>query len=170
MTQAGSQSSAGAQATAAEQAKNVKASKETAKMSTADKNKAIKDVNKQMVNPDNPSGSVATTAASQKANVDASKGTPKANVELKTKEGQKALDKDLKGSRRRNRHPYGSPERQGARVLPFLFEGFRRRIPLVAVRRANLRKSTPMCNYAVRRAPRSPRWHETAGLVTIAHE
>lgn len=95
-TEAGSGSSAGVAATAKEQPANVKASKETAKMTTAEKNKALKDVNKQMVNPDNPSGSVAGTATSQKANVDASKGTPKANAELKTKEGQKALDKDLK--------------------------------------------------------------------------
>jgi hypothetical protein len=94
-TQEGSVSSAGVAATAKQQPENVKASKETAKMTTAEKNQALKEVNKQMVNPDNPSGSVATTAASQKANVDASKGTPKANVELKTKEGQKQLDKGL---------------------------------------------------------------------------
>jgi len=94
-TQAGSGSSASTQATAAEQAKNVKASKETAKMTTADKNKAIKASEKAMTNPDNPSGSVAGTAAQQKANVADSKGTPKANVDLKTKEGQKQLDKSM---------------------------------------------------------------------------
>ncbi len=64
-------------------------------MSTADKNAAIKASNKAMVNPDNPSGSVAGTAAQQKANVAESKGTPKANADLKTKEGQKQLDKGL---------------------------------------------------------------------------
>ena len=58
-TQAGSGSSASTQATAEQQKANVKASKETAKMSTADKNAAIKASNKAMVNPDNPSGSVA---------------------------------------------------------------------------------------------------------------
>ena len=94
-TQAGSGSSASTQATAEQQKANVKASKETAKMSTAEKKDAIKNVNKQMVNPDNPSGSVAGTAAQQKANVAESKGTPKANVELKSKEGQKQLEKDL---------------------------------------------------------------------------
>lgn len=94
-TQAGSGSSASTQKTAAEQAANVKASKETAKMSTADKNAAIKNVNKQMVNPDNPTGSVAGTAAMQKQTTAESKGTPKANAELKTKEGQKQLEKGL---------------------------------------------------------------------------
>ena len=48
-----------------------------------------------MVNPENPSGSIAGTAAQQKANAAESKGEPKANTELKTKEGQKALEKDL---------------------------------------------------------------------------
>jgi len=65
-------------------------------MTTAEKNKAIKDANKQMINPENPSGSAAGTAAQQKANVAESKGQPKANVELKTKEGQKELSKELK--------------------------------------------------------------------------
>jgi hypothetical protein len=94
-TEAGSGSSAGVAATAKQQPANVQTSKETAKMTSADKNKALKEANKQMVNPDNPSGSVAGTAAQQKANVAESKGTPKANVDLKTKEGQKALEKDL---------------------------------------------------------------------------
>lgn len=94
-TQAGSGSSASTQKTAAEQAANVKASKEVTKMSTADKNKAIKDVNKQMVNPDNPSGGVAGTAAMQKSTTAASKGTPKANADLKSKDAQKALEKEL---------------------------------------------------------------------------
>ena len=40
--------------------------------------------------------SIAGTAAQQKANVAESKGQPKANVELKTKEGQKELSKELK--------------------------------------------------------------------------
>ena len=77
------------------QKENVKASKATPKMSTDEKKAAINASNKAMVNPDNPSGSVAGTAAQQKANVAESKGTPKANVELKSKEGQKALEKDL---------------------------------------------------------------------------
>lgn len=94
-TQAGSGSSASTQKTAAEQAANTAKSKETAKMTTADKNKAIKEVNKQIVNPDNPSGSVAGTAAMQKATTAESKAVPKQNTELKTKEGQKALEKDL---------------------------------------------------------------------------
>ena len=94
-TQAGSGSSAGIVATDKMQQENVKASKDTAKMSAQDKNAAIKASNKAMINPDNPSGSVAGTAAQQKANVAESKGTPKANVDLKSKEGQKQLEKDL---------------------------------------------------------------------------
>ena len=93
-TGAAAASTTGAQ-TAKEAAANTAKSKETAKMTTAEKNAAIKDVNKQAVNPENPSGSTAATAAAQKANTAESKATPKQNVELKTKEGQKALEKDL---------------------------------------------------------------------------
>jgi len=94
-TDAAAASTTGAQ-TAKEAAANTAKSKETAKMTTAEKNKAIKDVNKQMVNPDNPSGSVAGTAAMQKETTAASKAVPKQNTELKTKEGQKELSKELK--------------------------------------------------------------------------
>lgn len=81
------------QDTAKQQAESVKASKDVSKMTTAEKNKAIKNVNKQMVNPDNPTGSVAGTASMQKSNVDASKGTPKDRPKLGTAEAQKALQK-----------------------------------------------------------------------------
>lgn len=80
---------------AAQQAANVKASKEVAKMTTAEKKAFAAEINKQMINPDNPSGSVSGTAAMQKQNVMESKGQPKANVELKTKEGKKQLEKEL---------------------------------------------------------------------------
>ena len=93
-TQAGSGSSASTQKTAAEQAKNVKASKETTKMTTAEKNKAIKDVNKMQVNPDNSAG-VGATAKMQKETTMESKGQPKANADLKGKSGQKELSKEL---------------------------------------------------------------------------
>ena len=93
VTQQQAPSSVNTQKTAAEQAAAVKASKATTKMTTAEKNKAIKDVNKQMVNPDNPSGSVAGTAAQQKANVEASKGQPKQTVNVNTLGSQKALEK-----------------------------------------------------------------------------
>ena len=88
--------SAGQAATAAEQKANTAKSKEVSKMTTAEKNAAIKEVNKQAVNPENPSGSTAATAAQQKANTAESKATPKQNTELKGKEGQKVLEKDLK--------------------------------------------------------------------------
>ena len=87
--------SAGQAATSAEQKTNTAKSKEVSKMTTAEKNAAIKDVNKQAVNPENPSGSTAATAAQQKANTAESKGTPKQNTELKTPEGKKQLEKEL---------------------------------------------------------------------------
>ena len=59
-TQAGSGSSASTQKTAAEQAANTAKSKETAKMTTAEKNQMAKDVNKSAVNPNNSSGATAT--------------------------------------------------------------------------------------------------------------
>ena len=65
-------------------------------MTTAEKKAYINEINKTMVNPENPSGSVAGTNAQQKANVEASKAAGKQNVELKTKEGQKDLAKELK--------------------------------------------------------------------------
>jgi len=94
-TATGGRASVDAQATAAQQAASVKASKEVAKMTTAEKKAFITEINKQMVNPENPSGSVAGTAAMQKETTAASKAVPKQNVELKTKEGQKALAKEL---------------------------------------------------------------------------
>jgi hypothetical protein len=93
-TAAAAASTTGAQ-TAKEQAANVKASKEVAKMTTAEKNAYIKELNKQMINPEAGTNSIAGTEAQRKANVAESKGQPKANVDLKTKEGQKAVSKEL---------------------------------------------------------------------------
>ncbi len=93
-TQGGSGSSTSAQKTAAEQAKNTAVSKETAKMSTADKNAAIKGANASGVNPNNDAGQAAT-AKQQKANVAASKELPKQNADLKTKQGQQQLEQSL---------------------------------------------------------------------------
>ena len=87
--------SAGTAATAADQKANTAKSKEVSKMTTAEKKQLAKDVNKQAVNPENPSGSTAATAAQQKANTAESKGTPKQNADLKGKEGQKNLRKEL---------------------------------------------------------------------------
>jgi len=94
-TGAAAASTTGAQ-TAKEAAANTAKSKEVSKMTTAEKNAAIKQVNKQAVNPENPSGSTAATAAQQKANTAESKAIPKQNVDLKGKEGAKVLEKDLK--------------------------------------------------------------------------
>ena len=94
VTGAAAASTTGAQ-TAKEAAANTAKSKDVAKMTTAEKNQLAKDVNKMAVNPENPSGSTAATAAQQKANTAESKALPKQNTELKTKEGQKQLEKDL---------------------------------------------------------------------------
>ena len=84
VTEQQSPSSVNTQKTAAEQAANVKSSKATAKMTTAEKNKAIKESNTKMINPDNPSGSVAGTAAQQKASVEVSKGEPRQRQTINT--------------------------------------------------------------------------------------
>lgn len=81
-----------AQRTAAGQQRNVDASKKGSSMSTADKNKFIKDINTKMVNPENPSG-VSGMATMQKANVEASQGKPRQTVDFGTPAAQKALDK-----------------------------------------------------------------------------
>ncbi len=61
-------------------------------MTTEEKNKAIKNVNKQMVNPENPSGT-AGTARQQEANVAASKDQPKQRPNMNIPEAQKAMQK-----------------------------------------------------------------------------
>lgn len=94
VTQAGSGSSASTQKTAAEQAANTAVSKEAPKMTTQEKNAAIKAANKSGVNPNNDAG-VAATAAQQKANTAESKMVPKQNADLKGKAGQQALEKEL---------------------------------------------------------------------------
>ena len=80
--------------TAEQQKANVKASKEVSKMTTAEKKAFAEEINKQMINP-NASGGIAGTEAQQKANVQMSKGEPKANVEMKTKAGQKQLSTEM---------------------------------------------------------------------------
>jgi hypothetical protein len=79
-------------ATAKQQEANVKASKDVAKMTTAEKNKAIKDANARMANPDNSAGASAT-AGMQKDTTAASKATPKNRPNLNTPEAQKAMQK-----------------------------------------------------------------------------
>jgi len=90
-TGASSNSATGA-TTAKQQDANVKASKETAKMTTAEKNKAVKDANSRMTNPDNSSGTAAT-ANMQKESTAASKAQTKQKVNINTPEGQKAMQK-----------------------------------------------------------------------------
>ncbi len=93
-TQAGSGSSASAQKTAVQAKENTAVSKETAKLSTADKKAALKANDKGLVNPNNPTG-VAGTAMMQKETTAESKMVGKQNTEIKTKAGQKQLDKQL---------------------------------------------------------------------------
>ena len=86
--------SASTRATAAEQAQNVKASKQVQKLSTQEKSKLAKDATKLNVNPENSSGQAAT-AAMQKQTTAESKAAAKQNAELKSKEGKQQLEKDL---------------------------------------------------------------------------
>ena len=98
-------------------------------MTTAEKNAAIKELNKQMINPENPSGSVAGTAASKRQTTAESKATPKQNTEIKTKEGQKALEKDLQQKARaaaKSSHVQLIPStaRAGRCALPLFFRAW----------------------------------------------
>lgn len=93
-TQAGSGSSASTQKTAVQGAQDVKASKQQAKMTTAEKNAAIKAANQSGVNSNNDAGQAAT-AAQQKANVAESKTMPRQNAQFKTKNGHQQLEKEL---------------------------------------------------------------------------
>jgi len=93
-TQAGAGSSASAQKTAVQAKENTAVSKETAKLSTADKKAVLKANDKGLVNPNNPTG-VAGTAMMQKETTAESKMVGKQNTEIKTKAGQKQLEKQL---------------------------------------------------------------------------
>jgi hypothetical protein len=93
-TEAGSGSSASTQKTAAQQAANVKTSKQTPKMSKEEKSKLAKDATKLNVNPENSSGQAAT-ARMQGQTGAASKATSKQNTDLKTKDGKAQLGKEL---------------------------------------------------------------------------
>jgi hypothetical protein len=90
-TQAAAAASTGAQ-TAKQQEANVKASKQTARMTAADKNKALRDVNTKMVNPENTAG-VSATDRSQRETTAASKATTAQRPNLNTPEAQKAMQK-----------------------------------------------------------------------------
>jgi hypothetical protein len=92
--QSTAENSGNTQATAAEQARNVKASRGVAKLSKDEKAKLAKDATRLNVNPENSSGSAAT-AAMQRQTTSTSKATAKQNTELKTKEGRQQLDKEL---------------------------------------------------------------------------
>lgn len=93
-TQSGSGSSASTQKTAAQQAANVKASKQVPKLSKEEKTQFAKDATKLNVNPENSSGQAAT-ARMQKQTVATSKAAQKQNTELRTKEGKAQFEKDL---------------------------------------------------------------------------
>ena len=88
------ENSGNAQATAAEQAKNVSASKQVTKLSKEEKKKLAKDATKSNANPENSSGSAAT-AAMQKQTVEQSKAASKQNTELKSKQGKQQLEREL---------------------------------------------------------------------------
>lgn len=85
VTQKEAPSSVNTQKTAAEQAANVKASKEVARMTTEEKNAFAREINRQMVNPEaGATGGVAGVAAQQKANTEISKGEPRQKQKINT--------------------------------------------------------------------------------------
>lgn len=75
-----------------EQAANVKASREVAKMTREEKKAFAKALQDTEINPNNPSGT-AGTAVMQKQTTAVSKETPKMRPNLNTPEAQKALEK-----------------------------------------------------------------------------
>lgn len=94
-TQLTGDNSGNAGLTAAEQRKNVNASKQVTKLTKQEKSELAKDSSKRNTNPNNSAGAVAT-AEMQRQTTAASRGTGRQNVEFKTKEGQQQLDKDLR--------------------------------------------------------------------------
>lgn len=78
--------------TAKDAAIATKASREVAKMTRAEKEMWAKEINKQLLNPENPSGAVGT-ATMQKETTAASKAVAKDRPKLGTPEGQKSLEK-----------------------------------------------------------------------------
>jgi len=93
-TQEGSGSSASTQKTAAQQARNVNASKQVTKLSREETTRLAKDATRLNVNPENSSGQAAT-ANMQRQTTAASKTTSKQNTEFKTKNGKQLLEKEL---------------------------------------------------------------------------
>jgi len=93
-TEQGSGSSASTQKTAAQQAANVKASRQVPKLSTDEKTQLAKDATKLNVNPENSSGQAAT-ARMQRQTVADSRGTQRQNAQYKTKQGKADLARDL---------------------------------------------------------------------------
>jgi hypothetical protein len=90
-TGAAAAATTGAQ-TAKQQEVNVQKSKQTAKMTSAEKNKALRTVNANTVNPENTAG-VGATDRAQKSSTAASKATTKQRPDLSTPEAQKAMQK-----------------------------------------------------------------------------
>ena len=82
------------QATAAEQARNVKASREVMKLSKSEKAKLSEDATRLNVNPENSSGSAAT-AVMQRQTTAVSRASAKPNAELNTKDGRQQLYNEL---------------------------------------------------------------------------
>ena len=94
VTEQGSGSSASTQKTAAQQATNVKASRQVPKLTSEQKTQLAKDATRLNVNPENSSGQAAT-ARMQRQTVAASKGTQKQNAQFKTRDGKTDLYRDL---------------------------------------------------------------------------
>lgn len=94
LTQRDGENSGNARATAAEQAKNVKASKQVTKLSKQEKASLSRDATRSNINPENSSGAAAT-AVMQKQTTAASKATTRQNAQFKSKEGKQQLEQEL---------------------------------------------------------------------------
>jgi hypothetical protein len=95
LTVQSAENSGNTQATAAEQAMHVRASKEVEKPSPQEKNQMAKDATRLNVNPENSSGTAAT-AAMQRETTALSKATAKQNAEFRSKAGKQELYQALR--------------------------------------------------------------------------
>lgn len=94
-TQSQQDNSAGTQATAAEQARNVRVSKDVPKLSKGAKAQFAKEGVRSNINPENSSG-VAATARMQAETTAISRSATRQNAEFKSKPGNRELDAELR--------------------------------------------------------------------------
>jgi hypothetical protein len=95
LTGQSAENSGNTQATAAEQAMHVRASKEASNLSPKERHQFAEDATRLNANPENSSGAAAT-AAMQRETTALSKATTKQNAEFRSKAGRQELYQNLR--------------------------------------------------------------------------